>query len=284
VKFLFCSEFFHPSVGGVQEVVKQISVDLVRRGHDVTVATSVIESRTGTEIDGVKIVEFLISGNWVRGLSGEIDRYRNFVCTGAFDAVFIYAAQQWTLDCLLDVLPNITTRKVLVPCGFSSFYQAEYQNYFKRLAIDLKYFECLVFHSRSYRDYKFLSAIYEKSCVLIPNGAVEEEFLNVPDHETFRDEQEIAPDSFAILTIGALNGAKGHLELAKAVANLKTKRPVHVILNGNSMPHASTLKGASTVDIAQVLSPRYIYQQARKLAWQGLNIRKAPVTTVLAIA
>lgn len=271
MKFLFCSEFFYPSVGGAQEVVKQISVELARRGYDVTVATSMLDSRTETEIDGVKIVEFLISGNLVRGLSGEVDRYRNFVCTGDFDAIFIYAAQQWALDALLDDLAIIKARKVLVPCGFSGFYQAEYQYYFQRLAIDLKHFDSLVFHTRSYRDYKFLSALYKKKCIFIPNGAADEEFMVIPEPKGFRHRQDIASDSFAILTIGALNGAKGHLELAKAVANLQTKRHVHVILNGNSMPHSPKIKGIRIVDIIRVLSPHYIYQQVRKLIWQGLN-------------
>ena len=40
MKILHTVEFYHPSVGGMQEVVKQLSERLVRLGHNVTVATS----------------------------------------------------------------------------------------------------------------------------------------------------------------------------------------------------------------------------------------------------
>jgi len=39
VNILHTVEFYSPSVGGAQEVVRQISELLVKRGHDVTVAT-----------------------------------------------------------------------------------------------------------------------------------------------------------------------------------------------------------------------------------------------------
>ena len=73
MKILHTVEFYHPSVGGMQEVVRQISERLVALGHQVTVATTALPERTEKEINGVKIVEFKISGNAVRGMSGETD-------------------------------------------------------------------------------------------------------------------------------------------------------------------------------------------------------------------
>lgn len=278
MRFLLCAEFFHPSVGGVQEVVKQIGLGLVRLGHEVTVATTALESRTDSQVDGVKIVSFLASGNLVRGLSGEIDRYRAFVLEGHFDAILIYAAQQWTFDGLLDILPDIKARKVLVPCGFSGFYLPEYQGYFKRLAHDLIHFDALVFHARTYRDYEFATAQGLRNCVLIPNGASEEEFLRPPDSRGCRERLGIKPEAFTLLTVGSLNGAKGHLEVAKAVSRLCTQRPVHVVLNGNAMPHTPNMNTARFLGALKNLSLRSAYQYARQLAWHGLrilNLRKA---------
>lgn len=36
MKILHTVEFYEPSVGGAQEVIKQISLQLVKRGHEVT--------------------------------------------------------------------------------------------------------------------------------------------------------------------------------------------------------------------------------------------------------
>ena len=58
MRILFCCEFYAPSVGGVQEVVKQIAERLVIRGHEVTVATRKLPSREFDELNGVKIVGF----------------------------------------------------------------------------------------------------------------------------------------------------------------------------------------------------------------------------------
>lgn len=233
MKILFCVEFYYPSVGGAQEVVKQIATRMVRKGHHVTVATARLDSRTNFDINGVKIVEFDVSGNLARGLYGEIDQYQKFVLNGGFHSIFIYAAQQWTFDALLDVLPRIHARKVFVPCGFSGLYEESYQEYFARLPRYLMEFDALVFHARNYRDAQYAANHGLSKLYLVPNGASEEEFAVAPDLTGFREKCGIASDAFVILTVGSLNGEKGHQELAQALALLKTSKPVHVILNGN---------------------------------------------------
>jgi glycosyltransferase involved in cell wall biosynthesis len=274
MKILLCAEFFYPSVGGVQEVVKQIGLGLVRLGHDVTVATSLLEGRTESHIGGVKIVGFNVSGNLSRGLTGEINLYRSFVLDGQFDAVLIYAAQQWTLDGLLDILPQVKARKVLVPCGFSGLYLSEYQDYFKRLSIDLFHFDALVFHARTYRDYQFAAELGLQNCILIPNGASEDDFLHLPNSTLCRQSLGIQPEAFTLLTVGTLNGAKGHLEIAKAVAKLQTQRSVHVVLNGNLMPHSPSMNADRMLGVLKNFSLRNVYQHARHLAWHVLRLLK----------
>ena len=55
MKILHTVEFYHPSIGGMQEVVKQLSERLVLLGHDVTVATTKMSERKESCINGVKI-------------------------------------------------------------------------------------------------------------------------------------------------------------------------------------------------------------------------------------
>ena len=115
MNFLFCCEFYAPSVGGVQEVIRQIAERMIKRGHQVTIATTALESRDFKELNGVKIEEFVVSGNLVNGYSGEIDRYRDFVVNFPCDSLLIKAAQQWTFDALWADLVKIKARKIFIP-------------------------------------------------------------------------------------------------------------------------------------------------------------------------
>lgn len=78
LKILHTVEYYSPSVGGAQEAVKRISELLVKKGHEVTVATTYLPEREKYNINGVKIEDFSISGNSVRGFSGDTAKYSGF--------------------------------------------------------------------------------------------------------------------------------------------------------------------------------------------------------------
>ena len=233
MKLLLCCEFYYPSVGGVQEVMKQIAERLVVMGHDVTIATTALPNRDFSTLNGVKIAQFAVSGNLVRGMRGEIERYREFVRTFDCDAILIKAAQQWTFDALWPTLPSISARKVFIPCGFISFYDPQYQDYFKLLPNTLRQFDSLIFYSDDYRDINFAREHQLPNCVILSNGASEIEF-ETPVDPTFRQRHGIPEDSFLILTVGSLTGAKGHLELAQAVELMpENGHDITLLLNGH---------------------------------------------------
>ena len=67
---------YAPETGGVEEVVKQISTRLARRGHEVHVATSFgISNRRHEIIDGVQVHRFDVKTEASFGASGEVDEY-----------------------------------------------------------------------------------------------------------------------------------------------------------------------------------------------------------------
>ena len=240
MKILICAEFFHPSVGGVQEVVKQIARRLAANGHEITIATTKIPARTLDSFEKIKIESFSISGNLANGMSGEIDRYRSYVKEGDFDILFIYAAQQWTFDALIDFFDEINAKKVFVPCGFSALYDENYKDYFARLPEVLNKIDSLIFHSKTYRDYVFAKEHSLENLFFIPNGADNVEF-EIP-LKGFRLNNSIDDDETLLMTVGSLNGAKGHLEVAEALSLLNYDKPITLILNGSQMPrHNSTL-------------------------------------------
>ncbi len=233
MRLLICCELYAPGTSGVSEVMRQISERMVQRGHEVTVATTKLADRTFAELNGVHIEEFLVVGNRVREMKGEVKRYQDFVISAAVDAILIKAAQQWTFDALWPVLDRIKARKVFIPCGFSGLYQPAYTAYFKQLPDILRLFDHLIFYASQYRDINFVRNHGMHHFSIIPNGASETEF-EVPSDPSFRKRYNIPEESFLFLTVGGLTGMKGHLELAKAFAKLDTgNRPAVLLLNGN---------------------------------------------------
>ncbi len=244
MRILHTVEFYHPRTGGSQEVVRQLSQLMVKHGHEVTVAMTACPERTEKIINGVKIAEFNCSGNAVRGMTGEIDRYRQYVINGGFDVVMSYAAQQWATDALFPVLDQIPARKVLAPCGFSGLYEPAYRQYFTELPGILKKYDRLIFHSEVYRDIEFCRSHQLTNMEVIPNGASMEEFSRVDD--TFRARYGIAEKALMLLTVGSHTCWKGHTEAIAAFAAAKIGPAVLVII-GNT--NASL--GCLPRDIAQ---------------------------------
>lgn len=236
MRLLFGCQFYAPSVGGVQEVMRQIAERLVARGHQVTVATTKLPARDFKTLNGVEIKEFAVSGNIVSGMAGEIEQYREYVVAGEFDAIMVMAAQQWTFDALWPVLGRMKYRKVFIPSGFSGLYEPAYAKYFQELPGILRKIDHLVFHSTKYRDIDFARAHGIENFSVIPCGA-SEDWFNVPVDKSFRARHGIPEQSFVFLTVGSFTGLKGHLELVNAFSRLELAEGRHatLILNGNDV-------------------------------------------------
>jgi len=216
----------------MSEVVRQLSERLVSWGHEVVVATSKDEKRTGKSINGVVIKEFDISGNLVRGIWGAAKEYEHYLLESQFDVVVFFAAQQWSADLALPILNQIHGKKVFVPTGFSGFYQKEYVYYFEQMKTWLKDFDRAVFLSNDYRDINFARQIHFNKISLIPNGADEREFSREGGSE-LREKLGIGPDELLIITVGSHTGKKGHKEAIEIFKKIKSDRAVTFIIVGN---------------------------------------------------
>ncbi len=222
----------------MQEVVKQISERLSRAGHDVTVATSHLPERVSNEVNGVKIVPFHVSGNLAEGLRGEVEQYRDFVLNSDFDVMLNYAAQQWATDALIPVLDDISSKKVLVPCGFSALYLPSYQEYFRSMRQWLTKYDACVFASTKYRDTEFAREEGVRSIRVIPNGAAQDEFST--DHfSEIRKKLHIGKEVFLILTVGSHTGLKGHAEVIEMFRQARIQHAALLIV-GNDVEGGCT--------------------------------------------
>ena len=231
MKILHTVEFYAPSVGGAQEVVRQISERLVERGHDVTVATTSLTGRTQSTFSGVHIEEFDISGNATHGFRGEARNYQDFLRAGRFDVMLNYAAQQWATDLVFPLLDSLPYRKILAPCGFSGLFDPAYASYFGRMPDVMRRYDHLIFHSDSYRDIQYARQRGLSHCTVIPNGAAESEFGKTD--ASFRGTYGVPDDVPLLLTVGSHTGIKGHALVINAFRRARIGRAVLVII-GNS--------------------------------------------------
>lgn len=212
MKILHTVEFYYPSVGGAQEVVRQLSERLVKLGHDVTVATTKLPERKSHIHNGVKIAGFDVSGKEVVGYGGkDVEKYKKFLVDPSFDVVMNYAAQQWATDLAFEVIDRIKSAKVLVPCGFSGLYDPEYKEYFNDLPKIMRKYNASVYLSTDYRDINFARKHKIKNLRLIPNGAGADEFEQKIAF-SIRKTLGIPESSFLILNVGSHTGLKGHAE------------------------------------------------------------------------
>jgi len=240
MKILHTVEFYHPSVGGMQEVVKQISERLVTFGHDITIATTKLTERKTNKLNGVKIVEFNISGNIVRGLTGEIEEYKQFLLNSDFDIITNFAAQQWATDIMLPILDQIKAKKVNVPTGFSGLYCPEYKDYFEHMKIWMKKYELNIYLSENYRDIAFARENNITANVIVPNGACEVEF-GADSKIDIKDKLHIPKDDFLILHVGSHTGEKGHAEAISIFKKAHLKKATLLIVgNGYLIPMVDT--------------------------------------------
>jgi glycosyltransferase involved in cell wall biosynthesis len=235
MRLLFTVEFYDPSTGGAQEVVKQIAERLVRRGHEITVATSFLPSRKSQLINGVRIRQFGVAGNAGRGITGEADLYKSFLKTYECDVLFNYAALIWTTDLTFDVIGDIRARKVLAPLGYSKFGNRRYQEYFRSLPESLAKYDKLVYTSPDYQDKEFGDhhGLSDKA-IIISNGASEVEFSHPPIG--FRERYGVKT-RFMVICVSNHYIAKGHRFVVEAFQKMKRGDTTLVVIGERPQAH-----------------------------------------------
>ncbi len=206
-----CVESYAPAIGGMPEVVRQLSERMVRMGHRATVLTAAHPERKGTIMNGVQVHGFELRGNAVEGIRGDPRPYLEALRNGGYDVVTFFAAQQWATDAALDHLSSIPARKVFVPTGFSLLHDPRYTAYYAAMPDHLRAMDLNVFLSDHYQDVAFARGHGIEKRVLIPNGAAREEFER-PMGFDLRAHCGIGAGERIVLHVGSYTGIKGHKE------------------------------------------------------------------------
>ena len=233
MNILICCEFYSPSVGGVEKVAEQLAKNFKIYGHNVSIATSKYNKRLikSEILDKIKIHRFQISGNFKKGLRGNVNEYQKFLTSNKYDVILFYAAQQWTLDAALPILDKIKTNIYLATCGFSGLKKIGYKNYFKILKKKLFYFNRNIVHSNNYIDTMFLKKNKIKNKTLIPNAA--ENIFNKKNNSNFFYLKRINEAKKNILNISNYKFNKGQDISILVFFLLKYKDKINLIFIGN---------------------------------------------------
>jgi len=234
MKILLTVEYYWPSRGGCQEVVRQLARRLADRGHQVTVATTHDPARHEEVIDGVRVVGFAISGNAARGYQGDTQAYVDWVRAFDADVILNYSAQVWPTDLILPLLPLLSAGKVLVPCGYSMLQVPDYRDYYARLPALLAGYDRLVHLSDHYRDAEFARRHGLSRTVVIPNGCGADEF-DAPPPIDIRRRLGIRPGDFFVLHVGSHTALKGHGDCLRIFRKARL-RDAHLLIAGNDVP------------------------------------------------
>jgi glycosyltransferase involved in cell wall biosynthesis len=233
MKILHTVESYLPLQHGMSEVVRQISEYLVKKGHEVVVATSYCKQRDVSQINGVEIKSFKISGNFVNGYSGEIEEYKKYILNSNFDIISNFAAQQWATDLCFEILPNIQAKKYFIPTGFSKLKNNEYSTYFNKMKTWMQYYDLNIFLSSNYQDVQFAKEAGINKIELIPNGASYSEFIENHSNFSIRNYLKLKPRTKIILHIGSYTGLKGHDDALKIYLKTKQKDTALVFVGEN---------------------------------------------------
>ncbi|NTU71290.1 MAG: glycosyltransferase family 4 protein [Coriobacteriia bacterium] len=217
MKILHTVQMYYPDLGGSEEVVKQLSERLAKRGHDVTVATNLNPARNFKELNGVRIEQFEVAGNASTGIYGDADRYVQFLARDKFDVMMNYAAQIWSSDLAFHLLDRLKCGKVFVPCGYSGLMWPQFAEYFANLHHVLRLYDAQIHLSEDYRDARYARLYELDNSVVIPNAAAEEEF-STPS-AGFRDAYGVQTPLLA-LCVANHYSEKGHAALIKAFQSI----------------------------------------------------------------
>jgi glycosyltransferase involved in cell wall biosynthesis len=220
---LICSEFYKPHIGGVEQHSSQLAEFLQKKKCQVEIATTFDEKRK-IRRELIKINQFKIRGNFVRGYHGDVIEYQKFLLSSKFDIIFINAAQQWTLDLLLPIIEKINAKKILFPCGFSRLNNLTYFPYFFYLKKKINNFDEIICSSKNFKDYLFLKKIFNKKINIIMNGSE----INKPIYskKEFKKKYNINQDDKIITNISNIKYFKGQdrsISILKKIKNLNCK-------------------------------------------------------------
>lgn len=234
MRILITTEFYYPYAGG-SIFLQRVAEGLVAKGHQVTIATTYLPERESEVVNGVKIKQFALSGNSVKGIVGDSEAYKAFLTRFEGDVMINFAANIWSTDLAFEVLPQLRLKKILTTPGMSKINNRRYKSYYQNEYLPaLKQYDKIVYTSSLYHD-----KLYGDShgaghkAVIIPNGAGSE-FLQPT--RNFKERYGITTKYLA-LSVSNHFIPKGHISVIRAFLKAKRKDTTLVFIGERPKYH-----------------------------------------------
>jgi glycosyltransferase involved in cell wall biosynthesis len=235
MKILQIAHSYLPERSGISEVARRLSEGLVRRGHEVHVATTALPGRRRGPINGVQVWSFDVAGNAVtgiRGNAGEVARYRDLVGRPDWDVRDFHAGQVWTLDVILPLLAELKGANVFTPHGMSALDDpsSRWRAYYKVMPDHMRQFDAVTCISPTTGDKLFCDRYGIDRALVIPNGVEPSEFEGPLEHVRMLWGLRRRP---FVVNVSNHNPAKAHRRLFELARGLPDAEVVNI---GNGFP------------------------------------------------
>lgn len=120
MKILFLPQNYFPSVSGVPVVVRYLAEGLLKRGHDVAVATARFkDTPLRDNVNGVKVYRFDMWKDWKHCYRGDTSGFVKFVIDYRADVNILECSECITTDLLLPHLHELSGKNIFHSHGFS---------------------------------------------------------------------------------------------------------------------------------------------------------------------
>lgn len=167
MKISIYTNYYHPMIGGAEEVTRRIGEHLFKCGHEITVYTRELNPpRKSLNVNGIKLIQYN---------PFNLQQIKYFVDKSSADKHLIYSD-------VSDFTPHLISSKkniILCMCGGNRHLK---QNEYKKLIQHLENIDKIIIHSKYEDCYNLLSSLNKVE--IIPNGIDLKEF----DFEVTRPE------------------------------------------------------------------------------------------------
>lgn len=232
-----------PSWGGTELHILNLSEQLQRRGHDVTIACRpgrwVEERATVMGLPTVPI-RVMRQGDWQ-----DYGRLRTFLREKKPDVVHIH----WSLDM---VVPGFAAKFAGVPVRILSRHMPyPFKNRIGTALYSRVLFTRIVTVSDSVRQTLLRCGVADSKIEVIHHGTDVGAFARTTeDRRTLRAALGIPEDSVAVGIIGRIAPEKGHAVLLAALEKVHARYPLHLVIVGNGPDEALIRSRAAQMGLA----------------------------------
>jgi glycosyltransferase involved in cell wall biosynthesis len=288
MKILISTFTYWPASNGVANCAVRQSLALSRAGHDVTVVS--YGKGEDTQLENVRIRHFDVSGSrrLLEGISGS-EGYRQFLLNEQYDIIIIHCWQAWPLDSIIDILPQISAKKVLISHGISvrnyfdlkSFITRFRWSQYEKVLIPqiFKHIDHIVFleeHQDKDRFLdKFLRDKYYQTLPysVIPNGG---EAFDTVGKTMFREKYSIKDEEVMVLLVGSYSRIKNEKEAVRIFSKLQQKNVKLVLIGGHDNSYRAELQQQiaqlPTAISTRILSLTGLTREEIASAYKGADI------------